>query len=509
MSDTKKEDENEEEEEEEDDSVDEKKTTDNKINNNTNNTNNNKENISKQEEENNKSNKNTNTNTNNNKEKSNLEKSENKSQKESKETKSEKEIKIENNILTEENQVELKESKSSEKQSQKDSSEKISQNQNIKILFDKNQINTYWKNQPPLKENRPYLDQLFPPVAESLYDKKMKNAGVEKVNIHQIDFRKSTEIFKKKDLTLFPSKNITTNEINFEINYKENDTELIHDYSHFFHAIKILTKIPGLIPQLFKTEKINPNGYYELYIYTNGHFKIIILDDYFPIIKGSNILRFSKPVKSEIWLLLMEKAFAKLNGGYGSLFSCNISHVIQAFTGFSVERLFFYDLLDIEDLEDIIRINTNINYINLCPKKNICEEIGIIPGRAYLVEEIFDVRNNDEEGKEECLKVIKIENLFECGKYKGDWSFNGNLFNNTVKDIVGFDPNDKSHIYMSIEFVFKYFEKVEIIYPNFDTNIKLIKISDSNNNNPNEENALNQPQIFNLYVPFKSQVSMS
>ena len=457
---------NEEEEEEEDDSGDEKKEKKNDKENNINNTKSNQ-----QEEENNKEN-------------------DNEIQKEEvNEKKSQKEEINENKSQKEEENISK-------------NSANISENKNI--LFDRTKIKKYWKNQAPPKDG-PFIDQLFPPIAESLYDKKMKNEGVEKVNIHQIDFRKSTEIFKKKDLTLFPAKNIKTNEINFEINMNENNDELIHDYSHFFHAIKILTKFPGLIPQIFKSEKVNQKGFYELYIYTNGQFKILILDDYFPIIKGSNLLRFSKPVKSEIWLLLLEKAFAKLNGGYGSLFSCNISHVIQTFTGFPIERLFFYDLLDIEDFEDIIRINKSINFINLSPKKFICEEIGLIYGRAYLVEDIFDIRDNNEQGKEICLKVLKLENLFEYNNYKGDWASNGKLFTQNIKEIVGYDPNDKSHIYISLEQAFKYFEKIEIIYPNFDTNIKIINYA-KNKNEENENNIMNQPQIFNLYVPFKSIV---
>ena len=428
-------------------------------------------------------------------------KEENKSNKQEEKINKEEDNKIHKETNNNENQKE--EETIPEKENISD--EKNPENKNI--LFDRTKIKKYWKNQIPPKDG-PFIDQLFPPIAESLYDKKMKNEGVEKVNIHQIDFRKSSEIFKKKDLTLFPPKNIKTQEINFEMNIKENDDELIHYYSHFFHAIKILTKIPGLIPQIFKSEKVNQYGFYELFVYTNGQFKILILDDYFPIIKGSNLLRFSKPVKSEIWLLLLEKAFAKLNGGYGSLFSCNISHVIQTFTGFPIERLFFYDLLDIEDFEDIIRINKSVNIINLCPKKFICEEIGLIYGRAYLVEDIFDIRDNNDKNKEVCLKVLKLENLFEYNSYNGDWGPNGKLFTQNVKDIVGYDPNDKSHIYISIEQAFKYFEKVEIIYPNFDTNIKIINYS-KNKNEENVNNIMNQPQIFNLYVPFKSTVSIS
>ena len=103
-------------------------------------------------------------------------------------------------------------------------------------------------------------------------------------------------------------------------------------------------------------------------------------------------------------------------------------------------------------------------------------------GRAYLVEDIFDIRNNNDlNGKEECLKILKLENIYESSKYKGDWSKEGKLLTDNIKELVGYDSNDKSHIYMSIEYAFKYFEKIEIIYPVYDTNVKLIKINNNDN----------------------------
>ena len=174
----------------------------------------------------------------------------------------------------------------------------------------------------------------------------------------------------------------------------------------------------------------------------------------------------------------MEKAFAKINGGYGSLFSCDVSTVVQTFTGFPVERLNFYDMLDIEDLEEMIRFNKNENFINLCPNKNICEESGIIPGRAYQVEDIFDIRNN-KDGKEECLKVLKIRNLFEYNMFTGDWAPGGSKLDDTVKNIVGYNPNEKNIIYMSLDYAFQYFSQIQIIYPIFDTNEKIIRVTNS------------------------------
>ena len=372
-----------------------------------------------------------------------------------------------------------------------------------KTLFDQEKISLYWKDQKPPKKGI-FIDQSFPPIAESLYDKKMKNEGVEKMNILQIDWRKSIELYKKKDLTLFPNKNINSNQIDFQINLQENEGELVNYFSHFLHGIQILTTFPGLIQKIFRTQQVNQDGYYEVYIYTHGQYKILIIDDYFPIIKGTTILRFSKPVKNEIWLLLLEKAFAKVNGGYGSLFSCDVSMVVQTFTGFPVERVNFYDMLDIEDLEEMIRFNKNVNIINLCPNKDTCEEIGLMIGCAYQVLDIFDVRNNNN-GKEECLKVLKIKNLFEYNKYTGDWAPGGEKLTDTVKNIVGYNPNEKNIIYISLEFAFKYFSQIQIIYPNFNTNEKLILVTNSDK----DDNIMNTPQIFNLYVPFKSNVSMS
>ena len=60
-------------------------------------------------------------------------------------------------------------------------------------------------------------------------------------------------------------------------------------------------------------------------------------------------------------------------------------------------------MLDIEDLEEMIRFNKDENFINLSLKESNCEEIWLTPGRAYQIED--DVRNNNN-GKEECLKIL-------------------------------------------------------------------------------------------------------
>ncbi|MCQ2818726.1 MAG: C2 family cysteine protease [archaeon] len=423
----------------------------------------------------------------------------------------------------------------------------------LQKLINPDNIKTYWKNQIPNEPGNKFIDQIFPPITESLLDKKVKTEGVDKINIMEIDWKKAKEIFGT-NLVLFPGqdkkktkkkkektekegeeenipkeeneeegKEKELNEENAEIpeadkkseisetksdeliiNYTENKGILFDSYSQFFQAINIMKDIPGLIQQIFKTKEINQDGYYELYIYTNGEFKTLILDDFFPIIKGSVTLRFAKPNKNELWLMLLEKAYAKVNGGYASLMTSTVSSVLKTFLGFPCEKLNVFDI-DLEDLEQSIRIHKGTNWIFSIPNEK-GEEKGLIKGKGYELLDIYDIRTKDENGKEKCLKLIKLRNEFNSGKYSGDFSNSSTSWNEDIKRVVDYKDEEKeSIIYITLDDFYLYFNTLEILSLMYDSNIKLLKIC----NNDKETDKIMMPQCFNLYVPKTSKVSMS
>lgn len=59
-------------------------------------------------------------------------------------------------------------------------------------------------------------------------------------------------------------------------------------------------------------------GFYVLKFYTNGKVNYVVVDDYFPCNSISKQPLFSKPIGNEIWVLLIEKTWAKVIGGYFS-----------------------------------------------------------------------------------------------------------------------------------------------------------------------------------------------
>ncbi len=50
----------------------------------------------------------------------------------------------------------------------------------------------------------------------------------------------------------------------------------------------------------------------------NGEWKIVIIDDLFPVDEYRRLI-YSKAVKKQLWVMLVEKAMAKLHGSYASL----------------------------------------------------------------------------------------------------------------------------------------------------------------------------------------------
>jgi calpain-15 len=73
-----------------------------------------------------------------------------------------------------------------------------------------------------------------------------------------------------------------------------------------------------LISRLFETKIINNQNCYEIWLNLDGEWQPVIIDDNFPCIKNQGPA-FSQCHGPEIWVCLLEKAYAKLFGSYLSL----------------------------------------------------------------------------------------------------------------------------------------------------------------------------------------------
>jgi hypothetical protein len=76
-----------------------------------------------------------------------------------------------------------------------------------------------------------------------------------------------------------------------------------------------LAERPNLVERLFLTKEYKHKGIYRLRISKNGVWQEVTIDDYMPCALEGQPL-FTRTHSNELWVQLLEKAYAKLHGSY-------------------------------------------------------------------------------------------------------------------------------------------------------------------------------------------------
>lgn len=88
-----------------------------------------------------------------------------------------------------------------------------------------------------------------------------------------------------------------------------------YSYKWILCALATLAERPHLVGRLFLTKDYKQNGAYRMRINKNGVWHELTIDDYFPCsLEGPPL--FTRTHGNELWVLLLEKAYAKLHGSY-------------------------------------------------------------------------------------------------------------------------------------------------------------------------------------------------
>ena len=110
----------------------------------------------------------------------------------------------------------------------------------------------------------------------------------------------------------------------------------------FMCALASLAEMPNLVDRLFITQRYNEEGLYRLKICKNGEWIEVTVDDYFPCsVEGGPL--FSRSNGNELWVLLLEKAYAKIHGNYYTLRGGFANEGMMDLTGSPTECFDFED----------------------------------------------------------------------------------------------------------------------------------------------------------------------
>jgi len=320
-----------------------------------------------------------------------------------------------------------------------------------------------FKNQilPSPDDPNNFIDDIFPPNKESILGLK-NGVPVEKnekrlkkfregflFDVDNIIWLRAEEIFNHQHYSIF------VNDISID--------DVRQGYlgnCYFMSSLAALTNIPQLICQLFRSFQISKNGCYEIGLNIEGEWQIILLDDYFPCSKKTKIPIFAKPNGPELWAMLLEKAWAKINGGYLNIIGGYASEVLSVFTSFPIET---FDLL-IKDIDiiwkDLKKAFEEGHIITCCSKfDNEIEKYGLVSGHTFTVTNLVEGHVNNE-----YIRLIKLRNPWGYKEWNGNWSDHSKLWTEEAKKELNINLHieDDGEFYMSFEDFFKYFLVVDI-----------------------------------------------
>ena len=364
-------------------------------------------------------------------------------------------------------------------------------------LNEKTYLKVY-KNQKIQNNLIPWIDELFPPNENSLLGKNDNNEFIDQ-NEGKYKMIHSSEIDWKRINEIIPFPVIYENLI---------DTSNLRygrlSYIYFLSVLAALTnKFPSIFTKIIIDKEYNPDGFYQIILFIDGEFQIVYIDDYFPCIKNSNILYFTKSSNFEFWPFLIEKAWAKVNGGYQNIINLWPCDLLKALTGNACDVLIHDELNNEQLFNELNDIDKNNGIcISLTKNNDEVNENGLINYHMYILSdtEKIELDNNN------YIFLCKFYDPYEKGinteninPVRGKLIMTEEILKKISRDKLEIE---KGEFWILLEDVKKLFLRSDICHMVFDGFSKIYEFK-------KEKDELIYPNVFNFFMPEEGMVSIS
>ena len=182
---------------------------------------------------------------------------------------------------------------------------------------------------------------------------------------------------------------------------------------YLLSSISALAEFPGRVQKLFIQKEKNSAGCYVVLLYVSGKRIDVVMDDYFPV-NQYNQPAFAGSKDQELWVMLIEKAWAKIHGNFDVIQGGDCRESLAAITGAPVEYNKHKDRTP-EELWKMIKTFDMNNYA-MCTGSNL-DVKGITKSHAYTLIGVYEFILSGEK-----VRLVQIRNPWGCGEWSGSWS---------------------------------------------------------------------------------------
>ena len=244
-------------------------------------------------------------------------------------------------------------------------------------------------------------------------------------------------------------------------------------------ALASLAERPQLVKRLFVTTQVTPYGIYRIRLCKNGEWQTVSVDDYFPCAPFDTPI-FSRSHGNELWVLLVEKAYAKLHGNYlllkggwareGMLDLTGCPTLGYDFQSEEVKELveedLLWPLLRQFDQEAALISASTPGEDRWSESRGQDRKGGLIGGHAYSVIQVREAYSQ---------RLLNIRNPWGNFEWDGAWSDKSPLWTDRMKSALKpvLEENDGT-FWMNYEDFLKNFQSVTVclVKPFFEARCK-------------------------------------
>jgi calpain-15 len=220
---------------------------------------------------------------------------------------------------------------------------------------------------------------------------------------------------------------------------------------YFLSSVSAIAEYAERFNKIFIHKEVSKNGCITVQFFINGKPKIITIDDHFPCIQRQGKLKwaFASSGENELWVSVLEKAWAKVCGSYAHTIAGLPSEAMATLTEAPTISYIHKRLGKDKIWQELLAADTN-KFIICTNSSEECnsKEVGIYPSHAYTFIGCKEV---------DGMRFVQLRNPWGGFEWKGDYSDNSTLWTDRLKKELGYVKAEDGAFFMLFDDFFKYF----------------------------------------------------
>uniref|UniRef100_F1KW88 Calpain-D n=1 Tax=Ascaris suum TaxID=6253 RepID=F1KW88_ASCSU len=232
----------------------------------------------------------------------------------------------------------------------------------------------------------------------------------------------------------------------------------------FLSSLAVIAERPDILEQIVLTKVYNPFGIYQIRLCVDGRWQVVVVDDFFPCHARTRGLAFAVGRRNQLWVPLIEKAFAKISGSYAKLLAGRTVEGLAVLTGAPCsqldlenvsspdsEQMLWASLLSMREARFIMGCSCGAGkrYVDDAKYK----AVGLQPRHAYSLLDVAEYNGH---------RLVRLRNPWGTFVWNQDWSDSWSGWTTRARAVLLPNGPEAGTFWMPFTQFLKHFDTVDV-----------------------------------------------